>query len=520
MQMWQKEKLAVVILAALFLLVIVIPRLSFPDLDHGDEYADANILDAGKNFVKFGFLKCHFLPFYEPQLDKPVGPYTHSPLLSEIINGVLRVFFKTDSLHLFRGVALLCSFFCLLIWYVFILRVTNSPLISFLAALFYLCNPYFIFGADAVYQNAYTEFLRVLIFYVYFSLLVSPQRRKALFLLLWILVVIQTSFTVEYIIYLSLFFILFPLLLRRPEERLSRKYIFILLLAPVFGFSLRFLQNVWYFGSVSFPFTEFKNLAIERIAYSHDAPPLTLLGWWQNVVVRNLSLVFLFDFFLLCIAGFFAYLLYQKLAHDSQEKARRLLKLSVIFLICGMTWYIFFPSHSWAHAFVNFLARHLVPAAAIGFTLFSYIVFAFIKENNRHTLALNTIMLLIVASIAVTGVTQSELPVTPAKMSRAQEFLKFKRCLLRLNEISLPKDAVGVNYYRFPFMRYYVSRSFKALFDKASLTGQAALPRYFIFIPYEDEQAEKLLEFLRQRYAPLFTCKSSRFPSVFFELKR
>ena len=52
---WLKNKYAIVILVILFL-YIATPRLIFPDLDHGDEFADANVLSAGENFVKFGLI--------------------------------------------------------------------------------------------------------------------------------------------------------------------------------------------------------------------------------------------------------------------------------------------------------------------------------------------------------------------------------------------------------------------------------------------------------------------------------
>lgn len=55
-----RDRRALISLTILFL-VLAYFRLSFPDLNHGDEYSDANILNAGENFVRFDFLKCRFL---------------------------------------------------------------------------------------------------------------------------------------------------------------------------------------------------------------------------------------------------------------------------------------------------------------------------------------------------------------------------------------------------------------------------------------------------------------------------
>lgn len=95
---WLSKKNVVIVLSILFLF-ITFPRIIFPDLDHGDEYSDAEVLSSGENFVRFGFIKTRFLQMHEPHLDKPENLYTHYPGLPDIINGFLRKVFKTDSLY-------------------------------------------------------------------------------------------------------------------------------------------------------------------------------------------------------------------------------------------------------------------------------------------------------------------------------------------------------------------------------------------------------------------------------------
>jgi len=109
----------IIILSVFFIVITVLPKLSFPDLNHGDEYSDASTLVSGKNFIKFGFMRCRFLPIFEPHLEKPSDAYTHAPPLSDIMNGLLRLIFRTDSLRFFRGVSLLFSLFNLLVWYTY-----------------------------------------------------------------------------------------------------------------------------------------------------------------------------------------------------------------------------------------------------------------------------------------------------------------------------------------------------------------------------------------------------------------
>jgi len=501
-------------------LAIAFQRFNFPDLDHGDEFTDANVLDAGNNFINFGFINSRFLPIFEPHLDRPRGAYTHAPPLSENFNGILRVLFRVDSLCFFRSVSLVFSLLNILFWYLFIKGFSKSYIIGFFAAIFYLSNPFFIHGMDSLHESCYSEFLRSLIFFLYLIMIQSTRKRRQwVIIILSLLVVLESLATFEYIIYLSLFFILFRFICKDSEVKISKKEIFILLAGVVISFSLHFLQNAWYFGNFQFAFNDLMSVAIKRISQSDDAPAINLIIWWRYVILRNFSLIFLFNYAALFLAGFFSYLMYRVLSPEAKGRIKPLIRLFIIFVICGISWYMFFPSHSWAHTFVLFLTRHLLPAAALGFTIFVLILFNFVIEYKLNNAFSKVILLLIVVSIAYTGIMQSELPVTTEKIKGASEFVKFKQCLLHLKGISQPKDRVGVNYFRFPFIRYYTNRSCQSVFDKAALETFPELPRYFIFIPYNNEVAGVLFQFLKTKYTLLFQCNSARFPAFFFELK-
>jgi len=517
---WLRDRYIIIVLAILFISIIAIPRIIFPDLEHGDEFSDASTLMSGKNFVKFGFIKCRFLPVFDPHLDKPANLYTHAPPMSDITNGVLRKIFKIDSLRFFREVALLCSLLNLLIWYLLIKKLTRSYLISFLAALFYFSNTFFIFGADSLYQNAYADFLRVLIIYIYITVINFPQKRKIGLFFLFLLLTLETLFTFEYIVYLSLFFFIVKFFYRGQNEKFPIKYILILFLAPVFGVALHFLKNSWYFGSASLAFKDMTSIAVERIGYSKDSPiVLNFPNWWRYVISRNFSLAFLFNYSILFSFIFFSFILYHNLSPESKKEIKRLLRLCILFLICGITWYIAFPSHTLAHTYVLFLVRHLVPAAALAFTLFCYIAYSFIRENNPHNLFGKSALIIIIVIIVLTGILKSELPIGKNKIMWTKDFLVFKQCLLSLRGMGNGKEPIGVNYYRNPFMRYYANRQCRAIFDKASLEKSSPLPQYFILMLYNNPSNQELYQYLSQKYVFLFQCHSGRFPSIFFKLK-
>lgn len=518
-----KDKYILVLLTLLFIAVVAIPRFFFVELDHGDDFSDASVLTSGENFVKFGFIRCRFLPVAEPHLEHPRDPYTHAPPMSDITNGLLRKIFRTDSLRFFRIVSLFFSLFNLLFWYLFVRRLSNSFLLGFLAALFYFTNPFFIYGADSLYQNAYSDFLRALIFYVFLWVLTSPRAKKYGLAVLFILFALLTAYTFEYIVYMGLFLLVFRYFYISAKREVSLKYLFVLFLAPVFVIALHFLQNAWYFGSFSLAFGDLKSVALQRIAQSKDSPlgPLTLSSWWNYVLLRYVSLAFLFDLYILIPFAAFFFILYQNLNIENKNAARRIFFLCLILFVCGISWYIIFPSHALAHTFILFLPRHLVPAASLAFALCCYIMYRFFREQNPRNLFGVAALSAIIITLSVRGALKSELPVTKEMLSVSSDFLVFKQCLLNIRPRGPGAAGIlGVNYYRFPLIRYYADRQCKVVFNKAALEALASLPEYFIFIYQNNPANYELYQFLKEKYTELFQCKSARFPSIFFKLKR
>ncbi|MFH0826282.1 MAG: hypothetical protein V1923_00130 [Candidatus Omnitrophota bacterium] len=516
-----KNKYALIILAASFLLLAFL-RLQFPDLDHGDEFSDANILSAGENFFRFGFIRCKFLPMFEINADAPRNLYTHIPPLSDILNGLMRVWLRVDSLVFFRAVALFVAFLNLLFWYLFIKNFTGKVSVGLGAGLFYLTNSMFLFCMDSLHQPSYADALRSVIFFLYFKILTTSEKKPTLFLLVWFLYFIVSLLTFEYLLYLALFFILFPLCLKKEKKiPIPKLFICLLILAPVCGFLLHFLQNAWYFGGLSGAFQDLLGAAVERIVHSSDSAfkNLNLFAWGQLALARNFSLAFMFNSYWLLTFLFVCFFLYGQLPKESKQAMKPLMRLCALFILLGISWYVTFPAHTVAHAFVNFLGRHLVPAASLFFAFFVYIVFTFLKDRHPQGMARLAIIALLVMWIAGTGILKSQLPVTQASRAGARDFIKFKGCLVRLTAVSQPKNRVGVNYYRMPFMRYYSQRNCETIFDRTALEKMSPLPRFFIFLPYRDQRSFELLALIQEKYKILFDCPSSRFPALFFELK-
>ncbi|MCM8819908.1 MAG: hypothetical protein NC925_03835, partial [Candidatus Omnitrophica bacterium] len=282
------KNIIILIFLSLAFISIAVIRLQFVELDHGDEFADSNVLTAGKNFAKFGFIRCKFLPHFTQQLDTPKDPYLHYPPLPEIINGFLQKIFKIQSLFIFRTISIFFSFLNFIFFYLFIKILTASTFFATLAGIFFLVNPYFIFGMDSLHQMAFADFFRTLILFCFVNLeKISESKKNKFLFFLWCLFFIESLLTFEYIIYLGLFFVLYKYFLQ-PKQNISWRKILFLFSAPVCAFLLHFLQNVWYFGDFDLALADFSKIAKERILQSKDMPlpNFNFFTWWNYVIVK------------------------------------------------------------------------------------------------------------------------------------------------------------------------------------------------------------------------------------------
>lgn len=525
-----RNKYAFLILSVLFIF-IAICRINFPHLDHGDEYTDVNVLNAGNNFIRFGFIKCKFLAVFEPNPNSPSDAYTHFPPLIDIINGLLRAVFHIDSLYFFRAVSLFSSFLNLIFWYFFIKLFTNNPWIALISTVFYLSNPLFIFGVDSLSVHCYSELLRSLIFFILIVLTNTQKRKKMLLFFLWALVFLESLITFEYIIYLCVFFALFKLIfINRLNNKITWRGVLILCSAPIAGFLLHLMQNAWYFGSYALALDDLTQAAVQRIGLNNNFT-ITFNLWLKEVLLKNISLTFLFPVKQLLFFALLSFLLYFWFKKDAHNKYKQLIismaKLLFIFIICGISWYVFFPMHSFDHNSVTFLARHLLPAAAIAFTIFCYMLFIYIPSKKINKSWKRTLLMIVPLTfgifIVIKGLISSELPFTPAKIKMAHNFsMFFNQALPNLKKNSGDNDTIGLNVMRLPtIIRYYTNRHCEYIATSSELIKLPQLPRYFIYLrprKYSPGAAEnelnELFNTLNEKYILTF-CKQ-----IFYEHKR
>ena len=146
---------------AAVLLYCVFHAFDPPRLNWGDSGSDYNVLIAGRNFQKYGFLKLRLTPYLlDPRVMTPADSsmiYTHYPQLPDLVNGVLRSLLRFSDLAQFRLVALLLSFGALFFVYQLAAFYWTRRVAQITLALWVL-NALWIQHADYLHHGPYGAF--------------------------------------------------------------------------------------------------------------------------------------------------------------------------------------------------------------------------------------------------------------------------------------------------------------------------------------------------------------------------
>jgi hypothetical protein len=145
---------------AVMLMYCIVHAFDSPRLNWGDSGSDYNVMTAGRNFQRYGFLQMRLTPhLLDASLQNPADPkvYTHYPQLPDLMNGVLRAVFRLSDLVQFRFVALGFSFTALF----FIYRLVEaywSRRTAQIALALWVINPLWIQAADSLHAVPYGAF--------------------------------------------------------------------------------------------------------------------------------------------------------------------------------------------------------------------------------------------------------------------------------------------------------------------------------------------------------------------------
>ena len=168
------------ICVAVVLVYCVIHAFDPPRLNWGDSGSDYNVMESGRNFARYGFLKLRLTPFLmDPQYITSIDRqfvYTHYPQLPDLMNGLERRVLGLSTITQFRFVSLIFAFSSLAFLYRLVRDYWGTSTAQFALAL-WVVNPLWIQHADYLHHIPYLLFFGLGCFWFLDRYLRGGQRR-------------------------------------------------------------------------------------------------------------------------------------------------------------------------------------------------------------------------------------------------------------------------------------------------------------------------------------------------------
>lgn len=267
---WFRAHLGVVCVAVA-LAYCVIHAFDPPRLNWGDPGSDYNVMTAGRNFARYGFLRLHLTPYLlDPALLDSASLaradriliYTHYPQLPDLMNGVERSVFGMTELAQFRLIALCFSFGALLFVYRLVATYWSSRTAEWVVALWAM-NPLWLQYADYLHHAPYAFFFGAgALFFLSRHLRGSSERRDFLLAGVFLFFTYLSSYDFWFFVPLLLGAVVFG-----HHRRVSMPGVRLLAGLAVFAFAaiaFKWATNAWALGGVHAWLNDLRFQATER----------------------------------------------------------------------------------------------------------------------------------------------------------------------------------------------------------------------------------------------------------------
>lgn len=374
----------------LFMLILISYRAAEHETSGGDSFTDLNVMMAGDNFAHHGFVNLHFLPVqYVGELAPFRWYYTHYPPLPEVLNGVMRDL----GIESLRGQRLLCGLFAIagvVMMYLGFGRLIG-PLPAVMGLAFIATSGYFAAYATSLHHSFNLLFIGAF-FFCFLKAVDSPRRAGWLWAGAWAALFLESMVSFEWYMYPQVFAWLYfagteespprqtePWYLRAlmfVRRFVRRRWPVLLLLAsaPVAGFALHMVQNIWALGWAAI--TEYYDSIIGSNGLIRVAKVISwILGydqygdsdrWADTAAVGTFLWQYTVKFFywpwpVLAVLGVLSWALlrFRRLLPQGPNKA--------MWLVLGVTlsplaWYLIMPHHTVNH---QHTASQLLPLAFV-----------------------------------------------------------------------------------------------------------------------------------------------------------
>jgi hypothetical protein len=282
----------------LVLVYCVVHAFDPPRLNWGDSMSDYNVMNSGRNFATYGFLRLHLTPYLiDPQFlnsEDRMLLYTHYPQLPDLMNGMLRVVFHLSDLVQFRFVALGFSFASLLFVYQLLRRFWERPTAQVALGL-WVINPLWLQHSDYLHEAPYGAFFGFGSLYLLTRYLDDPARAR------WLAgagIFLFFTFLASYDYWFFAPILVAMVVVGHYKTPISRDVVRVLSIMASFAVAavlFKFATNAWALGGldaairdVRFQFSERATDAVTRTHYREGILPVA-----YGRIERFFSLLFL-----------------------------------------------------------------------------------------------------------------------------------------------------------------------------------------------------------------------------------
>jgi hypothetical protein len=364
-------------------------------------YGDAQMLNAGIHFRDEGFLKHNFLPLVNPGYihdmipnNFPNGRYSHYPALHAVIIGILGKYFD-NPLYPARIMAVFFGSLSSFFWYLLVRNVFGGrvALISLFFIVFSVNNLEFI---DALCGQPYDEFFRFSIIYLFLflesdSISLQKHNRNLLIFLIWMLLILASLNSVEYILYLYLFIAGYYIFAKNFKKSFGRVILFFI--APVVGLSLHFIQTSIEYGSIKEVLVDWINTFTNRMTSQSMGAHVGVQNNGIILYFQKVGILFwylseyLFNHYKMVILSFLIFIAlisYKEYRSFSNILRNKEAKIWILLCLCGISFYIIFPYH--AYNMRDYIFKHVFPSVAILFGISgAFFINSFVSHVGKNS---------------------------------------------------------------------------------------------------------------------------------------
>ncbi|MDD5005981.1 MAG: hypothetical protein PHS34_03080 [Candidatus Omnitrophica bacterium] len=290
------------------------------------------------------------------------------------------------------------------------------------------------------------------------------------------------------------------------KKELAWKY-WIMIASVVFiGFLAHFLQNAVALGSINAAFKDLFIAAKQRINNSYELGNMapTFKSWLHMCFIRNIKFINganlkLIPLFLIIPI----FLIKNRLKDEASINIINGIKLLSIFFLCGLSWWIIFPSHAMIHIQT---ATHMLLASVLLSTLIFYALISLIRKIHAKNVQFFGVIIIAISIIILLclNISKSDLPLTQYNKTQKMHSFIYSKIMSQVGSTLAKDEPIFSNYWNISVMKYYSDRNCYYIISSEELKKRIEKHYYFIYFLFNYKGSEELFSYLKEHYRYIF----------------